>query len=484
MTNKENVRSLKYPEGTTVEAVGAFGIDRKWWVLIAVGVGTLMSALGASSLNAILPVINTSLNSDVTTIVWVVTAHQLVIVGLLLSFGRLGDLRGIRSVYLLGFIIYVFSSALCGLVSSVETLIAFRILQGLGAAMLFAQSPALLTINFPESQRGQALGLRAILTYVGLLLGPSLGGWLAENVGWRAIFFINVPIGLIAIFLSLHFIPRDVVDKRTGKFDLTGATISIVGLAVFLLALNRGYNWGWTSPPILILLVIGVLLLIAFLIVERRVMDPMLDLKLFRDRLFSASAASAVLNFICTSSVTFLLPFYLIEGRGLSPSHAGLLLTAQPITMVIIAPLSGTLSDRIGVRLPRTLGMVILAAGLYLLSRLGPQSSLLNVSSGLVIVGLGTGAFISPNNSALMGAAPRSQQGIAGSILAMARNLGFAMGVTLAGAVYNTILVQGRLSSSDFALFEAVSTGFRMAIAVAFVGSLLSSIRGREPETL
>lgn len=453
-------------------------LERKWWVLLAVGVGTFMSALDGSVVNTVLPIISRAFGSDVATVEWVVTVYLLVVSGLLLSFGRLGDLRGHKSVYVSGFGVFVLGSALCGLAPTVAALVAFRTLQALGAAMLFANSPAILTANFPPSQRGQALGLQATMTYLGLTVGPSLGGWLTSQIGWRAVFYINVPVGLLALALSLRFIPPDTVADQREQFDLAGASTFMAGLIALLLALNQGHAWGWTSAPILGLLVLSGVLLALFLVIESRIPYPMLDLSLFRHRLFSAATASAVLNYICVYSIVFLLPFYLIQGRGLSPAQAGLLLTAQPLVMAIAAPLSGTLSDRIGSRLPSTLGMAVLAVGLVLLSRLGPTSPPGQVAAALAVAGLGTGTFISPNTSALMSAAPRHRRGIASGVLATARNVGMVLGVGLAGAIFTTVVARGQALGSATALFEAIRISLLVAAAVAVLGALVSAARG------
>ncbi len=291
--------------------------NHKWFVLLAIGVGTFMSALDGSVVNTTLPVITRDFRSEVATMEWVVTVYLLVVSGLLLSFGRLGDLRGHKPVYLTGFTIFIVSSALCGLAQSPLMLIGSRAIQALGAAMLFANSPAILTKNFPAQERGRALGLQGTMTYLGLTVGPSLGGWLTEQFSWRAVFYINVPVGLLALFLSWRFIPRDVPAERAEKFDRAGAAAFMAGLVALLLGLNQGASWGWTSPAIIALLSGALVLLGAFIVIERRVANPMLDLSLFRSRTFSASTASAILNYVCVYTILFLLPFYLIQGRSL-----------------------------------------------------------------------------------------------------------------------------------------------------------------------
>src|SRR3990172_4070728 len=227
---------------------------QKWLVLSAIGASTFMTALDTSVVNTVLPVIRAAFESDVATIEWVVTIYLLVVSGLLLSFGRLGDLRGHKPVFLLGFSIFIFSSALCGFSPSAGALIAFRGLQAFGAAMLAANSPAILTKSFPASQRGQALGLQATMTYLGLSIAPSFGGWLTDWLSWRAVFYINVPVGLLAFWLTARFIPRDKPGERAERFDFLGASLFMTGLVVLLFALNQGYAWGWVSPPILGLL--------------------------------------------------------------------------------------------------------------------------------------------------------------------------------------------------------------------------------------
>ncbi len=461
---------------------------RRWWVLLAIGVGTFMSALDGSVVNTILPVIRTALRSDVAAVEWVVTIYLLAVSGLLLSFGRLGDLRGHKRIYVTGFGIFLAGSALCGAAPTIGALTVFRALQAIGAAMLFANSPAILTKNFPPSERGRALGLQATMTYLGLTAGPALGGWLAGWLGWRSVFYINVPVGLLALALSQRFIPSDSGTERgrhVERFDVLGAALFLLGLIALLLGLNQGHAWGWTSWPILGLLLGAALALAIFIWIELRTPSPVLDLSLFRRRIFSAAAASAVLNYICLYSITFLLPFYLILGRGLTPGQAGLILTAQPLVMAVVAPLSGALSDRIGSRLLSTLGMAILAVGLYLLASLGPNSPYWQVAASLAVAGLGTGIFISPNTSALMGAAPPGRQGIASGILATARNVGMVLGVGLAGAVFTSVLAGGATGTAtpagDPAIFAATRASFLVAAFFAVAGTIVSATRGASP---
>jgi EmrB/QacA subfamily drug resistance transporter len=454
--------------------------NQKWWILVSIGIGSFMSALDGSVVNIALPVIGVTFKTNVASLEWVVTVYLLVISSALLSFGRLGDMRGHKNIYLLGFIIFVSSSALCGLTPSVPILIAFRATQALGGAMLSSNAPAILTKSFPATQRGQALGLQATMTYLGLTVGPSLGGWLTDQFSWRAVFYINVPVGLLALWFGWRYIQRDRVQEQSEQFDLSGAATFMFGLIALLLGLNQGQAWGWTSPAILALFGVAIVLLSIFLKIEGSVLNPMLDLRLFGNRVFSLSVFSAIINYVCVYTILFLMPFYLIDGRALNPAHAGLLLTAQPIVMAIVAPISGTLSDRIGVRLPGMLGMAVLAVGLFFLSKFGVSTPFPNVIAALALVGFGTGVFISPNNSALLGSAPRHRQGIAAGMLATARNFGMVLGVGFAGAVFTTVQAINSQAGPSTALIKGFQVTFMIAAVIAVIGVITSA--GREKE--
>jgi len=448
----------------------------RWGVLLAIGVGTFMSALDGSVVNIILPIVRQQFGASVAAVEWVITIYLLVLSALLLSVGRLGDLRGHRSVYVAGFLVFLLGSALCGVSPSVGVLIGARGLQAIGASMLMANSPAILTKSFPAEMRGRALGLQATMTYLGLMVGPSIGGWLANALGWRWVFYINLPVGLLALFLALHFVPRDAGSSARQAFDVRGAVTFALGLVSLLLALNQGHAWGWASPLTLGLLAGSVILLIVFLRAERTVPAPMLDLSLFRQRTFSASAGSALLNYVCVYTMLFLLPFYLLQARGLTTAQAGVLLTAQPVAMAVVAALSGGVSDRIGTRLPSMLGMGLLAVGLWLLSGLTADTPSLVFVLKLGLAGLGVGIFVSPNNSALMGAAPGHRQGIAAGILALARNVGMVIGVGIAGAIYTTVLSHS-MSGETAAILEAIRIAYLTAAGIALAGMGIAALR-------
>jgi EmrB/QacA subfamily drug resistance transporter len=447
----------------------------KWWVLSTIGVGTFMSALDGSVVNTLLPILSRDLHTSVAGIEWVTTVYLLVISGLLLSVGRAGDLFGHKRIYLAGFVLFVIGSASCGMAASANMLIVLRALQALGAAMLMATAPAILTRSFPPTQRGRALGALGTFTYLGLTAGPSLGGWLATSFGWRSVFYINVPIGVLALAMAVRSVPDDRVHVREERFDFVGASLFSAGLVSLLIALNQGHSWGWSSLEVIGLLVLAAALLMAFIRAELRRSDPMLDLTLFASRVFSGATVSALLNYACVYAVLFVLPFLLIQGRGLTAQQAGIVLTAQPIVMAVAAPLSGTFSDRIGTRAPATIGMLLLTIGLALLASLVTRGSLTAIAAALAVIGLGVGVFVSPNNSALMGAAPRHRQGIASGVLATSRSVGMVLGVGFAGAVFTTVVAHA--ASPAVGLSEGVRVSLLASAGVAAIGAVTSALR-------
>ena len=416
---------------------------------LTAALGSFVTSLDSSAVNAVLPVIRAAFHTTIPIVQWVLLGELLVTSGLLLAFGRLGDQLGHKRLYLAGLRVFVLGCAFCAAAPSVDLLIAFRIVQGIGAAMLLATSPALLVKSFPAERRGQALGLRASLIYLGLSAGPVVGSWLTGYYGWRAVFYMQLPVVVVGLTLAQRVIPDDPPTTRQKWFDFPGAATWTCGLAALVFALNRGNAWGWTSPAVLLLLLLCAALLIAFLRTERRSPNAIIDLTLFARSAFSLSVAALVLSFVSGYLLTFLLPFYLVQGRHMLPSRAGLLLGAYGLTRATVAPLGGRLSDRIGSRLPATFGATMLALGSFLLSRLTPHSSPGVLIAGVLIAGSGIGIFVPPNNNMLMSAVPRSLQGIASGMLATSRTVGMAIGVALAGGV--------RASDAGFALAAGIA---------------------------
>jgi len=461
-------------------------MERKWLILTSVSLGSLMATLDGSIVNIALPAIETDFRIGLNSVEWVVVAYLLVVGSLLLPFGRLGEVLTFKRVYLAGFAIFTVASVCCGASPNAAMLVAFRVVQGVGAAMLMAMGPAIVAHTFQDHERGRALGLNGVSVAIGLSLGPALGGILTQVATWRAIFLINAPIGLLAIIWAARVLPSEKPGKDQ-SFDVKGAALSGVALFALLLALSDGQEWGWTSPAVVGLFVAFVVLGAAFLRVERRSIQPMIDLALFKIRPFSAGLASVVVAFAGLFTATFLLPFLLEQGRGFSPIEAGLLLTPVPITMALVAPISGAASDRFGPRVLASTGMALMALSLVSLTQLPVDFALPDLIWRLVLLGVGQGLFMSPNSSAVLGSVPRPRIGTASGTLAQMRVNGQAVGIALSGAIVATRLPvhladlgggAPMAALHGVALAGAIHDAFAVAALVCCVGIVTSLIRG------
>lgn len=408
----------------------------KWAVFVVIALGIFMATLDSSIVNISLPTIAAHFHVGLTgTVEWVIIAYLVMVSATLLTIGRLADMIGRKPIWATGLVIFTLGSAICGAAPSLPLLVAFRAFQGLGGSLLMAISPAMLAAAFPASERGRALGLNAVMVSLGVSTGPTLGGILTQDLTWRAIFYVNVPIGIIGFIAALKIL-RSETSRGPGRFDPVGAGLLAIGLASLTLGLSFGQEWNWTSARTIAAIAVGLAGLAATVLFELRTREPILDFSLFRDRVFSSAAFSQVLSFLALFAVSFLLPFYLEELRGYSTIHAGLLMTPLPLTIALVAPLSGSLADRIGTRWLAAVGLTIACVGLVLISYLTAQTPFWRLVGVLMLTGLGQGMFQSPNNSAMLGAAPRGRQGVASGILATGRTVGQSVSVALAGAIF------------------------------------------------
>lgn len=391
----------------------------------------------------------------------------------MLAFGRLGDLRGQRRIFLTGFAIFIAASALCGLAPTVETLIAARALQALGAAMLFSNSIAILIGAFGTRERGRAIGGVSVFTYTGLTAGPPLAGFITDAVGWRGIFALSVVLGLACFAICWRALPTDREERARGAFDLPGTILLTATVSTFLITLQNMTSWGVTSALTVGGISASVALAAAFIATERRVASPILDLDLFRIRAFSAATAASIANYVTVAVVFVLLPFYLIHGRGLSATSTGLVLAVQPVAQVLSAPLAGMLSDRIGTRIPRTAGMAVQALAVLSLVLLDATSPLELIVAALAVAGLGVGAFSAPNTAQLMSAAPTERRGTANAVSGTSRYLGFAIGSATVAAV---IATAGPNPADPATILRAVEPAFLVAAAFCAIGAALSAL--------
>lgn len=411
----------------------------RWFILATVLVGATMSALDVSIVNVALPTLQTNFKVNLAVIEWVAMAYMLTLTIFLPLFGRLADIFGRTKMYNTGFVVFTVGSALCGLATTAGFLIGARILQAVGAGLLQANSVALITQAFPANERGRAIGIQGAVQAIAMSVGPFVGGLLISAVSWRAIFYVNVPIGIVGTFAALYCLPAAVPGQQREKIDYLGTILFATGLAFLVLAVNEGEGLGWTSAIIITYFVLSAVLLCAFLITEMRVEHPMIDLSLFRRYAFSAGNFTGLLSYYVLFAVLFLMPFYLEKVAGYTPAMTGTILTPIPLAMAIVAPFAGHISDKYGSRLMTTWGMGVCALATLLLIFVGNTPNMAVLFIELIILGIGMGLFTPPNNSAIMGSAPKERLGVAGGILNMMRALGLIFGVDISGVIFTSL---------------------------------------------
>lgn len=409
--------------------------NKKWFILAAVAISTFLSTIDGSIVNVALPTLVRELDSSFAMAQWVILAYLLTQTILLLTVGRLGDMLGKKPLYTTGIAIFTVGSFLCAMAPTIHWLIGFRIVQAVGAAMALALGMAIVTEAFPAEERGKALGLFGTVVSVGIVVGPTMGGLILETMTWRWIFFVNLPVGLLGIYLALRYIPRG-LPTGSQRFDFPGAITLGLSLLALLLALTWGQQIGFTDSRILLLFLLFFLFLWLFRYLERRAPQPMIDLRLFRNQQFSLGLLLGLLAFMAVAGATLLMPFYLNNMLGFSPRQVGLMLAFIPVFLGVAAPLSGTLSDRLGTRPIATIGLTVAFVAYLLMSRFDLNTNLLRYAISVSLLGLGMGIFQSPNNSAIMGAAPAGRLGVASGLLAISRTLGQITGIAVLGAFW------------------------------------------------
>ncbi len=463
--------------------------ERKWKVFFLVGTSIFMSTLDSSIVNVALPFMMQDLKSDMQTIQWVVLSYLLTVSSLLLSFGRLSDIKGRKLVYVLGFSIFVVGSFLCALARSSEALIVSRALQGCGASMLMACSPALIVDVFPGKERGKALGMIGAVVAAGLTTGPVAGGMILEYLSWRFIFYINIPIGVAAAIGGVFLLSGKKQDHASQEpMDLKGSLILIIFLTSLILFLTQLPRWGVVSWPSLILAFLSIVAGIGFVVNEKREDFPLFDLKLLSIKLFVYPVMASAILFASLFVIVFMMPFYLTYPCGFSASKTGLVMIVPFLFLLIVSPVSGMLYDRYGSRRLCMIGMGGVAASLILLTGLEPQGDLWSIIWRIALAGIGTALFVSPNNTATMSSVPLQQRGVASGAVATARNVGMVMGVALAGLMFTSSfskltggatleLYQGHMASFFMVGFkQAMMLG---AILCGF-GMIVTWVRGKE----
>jgi EmrB/QacA subfamily drug resistance transporter len=459
----------------------------RWRVFPALALGTLMAVLDISIVNMALPTLSRTFHAPLTSVEWVVLAYVVTITGLLLTLGRIADHIGRRRVYGTGLVGFVAASVLCAAAPSAGWLVAFRAVQGLGAAMMTANSTALLVSNFPPDERGRALGAFGALVGVGLALGPPLGGLIVSHASWRWIFLVNVPLGMLALTQLRARVPDDPGDRDAAPPGLVSAGLWCGTLVTAMLALSRGPAVGWRAPAVLALAGASVALLVAFAGTERAARLPLLPLDLLRTA--GAAATLTLIGNALSISVGFHLPMYFAEVPRYGATRSGLLLAVVPVLALFMAPLAGRWSDRVGPRALSIVGLMVACVGFVLLAGIGVTPPTGRLIGALALVGGGLGLFTVPNTSALFGVAGSARTGTASGLQATMRNLGIAGGAAAMAAMVASryrhlqggVLAAAGHADVDRAAYASATRDAFLAMAVlAAIGAVLAT-RQRDP---
>ena len=443
------------------------GEQYKWWVLTCTSLGMLLATINSGTLIIALPDLERSLHTTLLQLVWVILVYMIVSTVLVLTAGRLSDLFGRKNAYVLGFLVFSLASLGAGFSGSGTQLILWRVLQGIGGAFLFANAAALVTDAFPKAQLGLAMGTNTMVAAVGLVIGPVLGGALVA-VAWSWVFWFNVPLGLAGsawAWLVLHEMSGR--DEERG-LDLLGTTAYVVGLTGLVLALSKGGLTGWHDALVIGGFAAAIVFLPAFVVLERRVRAPMLDLSLFRNRLFSAASGAAFINGLSRFALMFLFVFYFQGPQEQSPIMAGIELAPMAIAMLVSSPLAGVIADRRGSRGLAALGMVVTAAGLAGMTTLQAHTAYVWSALWLALVGVGSGMFNSPNTAAMMGVVPTHRRGIAAGARVMLQNTGAVISIAFVLAIVTSAVPTDVL----FRIFSGLTSGLSSAQLDPFISNM------------
>ena len=445
-------------------------------VLLVATMASFLFPFMGSAVNIALPSIGRELSLDAITLGWIATAYLLTSATLLVPFGRIADIYGRKKIFTCGIVIFTLSSLLSGMANSATMLIACRVLQGIGGAMLAGTAVALLTTVFPANERGKILGINVAATYIGLSVGPVLGGVLTHHLGWRSIFFLSALLGLAVIGVVLWKLKGEWTGAKGERFDFAGSVIYILGLVALV--------YGFTLLPAMLgvgLIVGGAIGLSAFTRWEMRTKSPVLDISLFKNsKAFTFSNLAALINYSATFAVAFLISLYLQYVKGFNPESAGLILVAMPAMQAIFSPLAGRLSDRIEPRLIASAGMALITVGLTIFVFLSEQTSLKLVIGNLVLMGLGFALFSSPNTNAVMSSAPKTAYGVASATLATMRQVGMVLSMGVAMLMFTLYMGRVQITPEYYPLFQqSMKTAFIIFAVLCFGGIFASLARGK-----
>jgi len=459
----------------------------RWTALAVASAGTLPFRLD-SSFNIAFPAVTAAFHLDVSLMQWAVIAYVLSMASTMLGCGGLADVFGHKPIFVIGLGVAAVGLAVCGLAPTYRLLVLFRVIQGVGAALISSSAPAIVSLAFPPGELGRALGIMNMAGFVGQTCGPIVGGALVDRFGWRSIFLFRVPIALAAMLLAIPMLRASARHDEETRFDLAGAAtlaISVVGL---LLAVNRGRTVGWLSAEVLMLAAGSSAIFCGFLVIESRIKQPLVDLSLLTPGIMLANLANLLSN-LAMFAIWLLMPYYVVDVLRYPASSGGTLLALCPLGMALSAPLSGFLADRSSTRGLQTAGLALEALGLLLSSRLGAGASFVSVAFALLLIGLGVGMFAVANMKYVMGAIAWEHQAVAAGLVSMMRTLGVVAGANTAAEVFSerrtlhiAALSQSHLSAAAIALQSFVAAfrdTFRISTAICLVALVVGLIPAR-----
>jgi EmrB/QacA subfamily drug resistance transporter len=464
-------------------------------LLISISLAVFMATLDGTIVNIALPAISESFSLSSGSVSWVSTIYLLVMAGCVLIFGKISDIIGFKKIFLSGFIIFTVGSFACGLLpdltGSFLTLVGSRVFQAVGGAMITAIAPAMVSVYIPEEKKGQAMGFIMTVAALGTAIGPTIGGILTQYLSWHWIFFINVPVGIIAVILGHRVIPGSECNTGEGGFDRAGAALIFTGLALLLFGVSEGDSIGWTSPVIIGSLVLSFIVLGLFVRQEHASPSPLLELRLFQDRNFLVLNLILALLFFSFSGINYLLPFYLKYVGEYDTSTAGLILTSLSFAMMIAGLIAGVLYNRFGGRKISILGALVLVAGYYLILHLTVDTTVRYITSCLTLIGLGLGFMVTPVSNMILSSVEKQYQGMASSLTSLERFAPLTIGI----AVFNAVFLKGMQfiatehgvtrSAPVYIQQKVLTAGFDLAFSLAFIigiGILILAIMTRKAE--
>ena len=449
--------------------------DVKRSALLVATMASFLTPFMGSSINIALPSIGREFAMDAVLLSWVATSYLLAAAMFLVPFGRMADIQGRKKIFTYGIWVYTVSSFLSAVSTSAIMLIFFRVLNGIGSAMIFGTGVAILTSVFPARERGKALGINVAAVYLGLSLGPFLGGFLTQYLGWRSIFLVNVPLGLIIIAAVLT-LKGEWAEAKGEKFDLTGSVIYSITLVAIM--------YGISLLPAVqggLLILVGVLGISGFVRWEMKVESPVFNINIFRNNtVFALSNLAALINYSATFAVGFLLSLYLQYTKGFSPQNAGLILVSQPVIMAIFSPFAGRLSDRVEPRIVASLGMALTTMGLFLLTFLNENTALESILASLILLGFGFALFSSPNTNAIMGSVEKRYYGVASATLGTMRLTGQVLSMGIAMMIFAIYIGRVQITPEYYPLFlKSMKLAFSISTVLCFGGIFASLARGK-----